>query len=109
MAEATLDAPRNISREDLVAALRALRHVFERQGVTSMALFGSRARRDNRPDSDVDLVINVDENRKFSLIDLIGVEHLIEDTIGIPANIQMRRSLSAEFVGEIDRDGVSIF
>ncbi len=109
MAEATLDAPRNISREELVAALRALRQMLERGGVTKMALFGSRARRDNRPDSDIDLVIDVDEGRKFSLLDLIGIEHLIEDNIGIPANIQMRRSLRADFAGELDRDGVSIF
>ncbi len=74
-----------------------------------MDLFGSRARRDNRLDSDVDLVIDVDENEKFSLLDLIGVEHLIEDNVGIPANIQMRRSLSPDFVEELDRDGVSIF
>ncbi len=109
MAEATVNAPKDISREELVAALRALRQVFEREGVTSMALFGSRARRDNRPDSDVDLAIEVEKNRKFSLLDLIGVEHLIEDHIGIPANIQMRRSLRPDFINELDRDGVSIF
>lgn len=109
MAEAALEAPTNISREEFVAALCALRPVFERKGVTSMALCGSRARRDNRPDSDIDLVIDVDEGRKFSLLDLIGVEHLIADRIGIPANIQMRRSLHPDFVDELDRDGVSIF
>ncbi len=32
---------------------------FESEGVTHMALFGSRARGDNRPDSDVDLLIDI--------------------------------------------------
>jgi predicted nucleotidyltransferase len=45
---------RDISREVLIAELRALRPAFEREGVAHMALFGSRARGDNRPDSDVE-------------------------------------------------------
>ena len=74
-----------------------------------MTLFGSRARRDNRPDSDIDLVIEVDESRKFSLLDLTGVGLIIQDRLGFPASILMRRSLSPEFQGELRRDGIEIF
>ncbi len=74
-----------------------------------MDLFGSRARRDNRADSDIDLVIEIDENRKFSVLNLIGVEHKIEDSIGVPANLFMRRSLDASFMTEVRRDEVSVF
>lgn len=56
---------RDLAREDLLAELLALKPEFERQGVTGMALFGSRARRDNRPDSDVDLIVDLDETRSI--------------------------------------------
>ena len=74
-----------------------------------MVLFGSRARGDHRLDSDVDLAIEVQPGRKFSLIDLVGVGHLVEDKIGLRANMFMRRSLGPDFVAEIGRDGVEVF
>jgi predicted nucleotidyltransferase len=100
---------RNPTRTELVAELRALEPEFVREGVTHMTLFGSRARGDNRPDSDVDLVIEVAEGRKFSLLDLVGVGHTVEDHIGLASSILMRRSLAADFLDELRRDGVDIF
>ena len=88
----------SLTREELVAGLRSLRSDLERAGVTGMALFGSRARGDNRPNSDIDLMIDVAPDRKFSLLDLVGVAHLVEDHFGLPANIFMRRSLDADFL-----------
>jgi hypothetical protein len=102
---------RDLDREELIAELQRLRPQFEREGVTHMALFGSRARRDNRPDSDVDLVIEISDavDRHFSLLDLIGVGHIIEDSIGIEANLFMRRSLNDSFKWTVGRDQVHVF
>lgn len=100
---------RDLSREKLLAELRALRPIFEQDGVTHMTLFGSRARRDNRPDSDVDLLIDVEVGRKFSLLDLVGVSHIIEDNLGMDASIVMRRSMSDEFADETKNDLVEVF
>ncbi len=100
---------RDISRDQLVAELRALRPAFERMGVTHMTLFGSRARQDNRADSDVDLAIEVDEGRKFSLLDLVGVSHLIEDRLGLRSSLLMRRSLEPRFVDALRSDGIDVF
>jgi predicted nucleotidyltransferase len=109
MSDADIVFAREINRDELVAELRALRPIFVREGVTSMSLFGSRARGDNRPDSDVDVAIKVDPNVKFSLLDVVGVKHLIEDNVGLSGNIFMHRSLSPDFLAELHRDGVEIF
>lgn len=109
MSELATPLSRDLSRDELIAELRVLRPVFEDQAVTSMTLFGSRARRDNRPDSDIDLAIEVDESRKFSLLDLVGVGLTVEDHLGFPASILMRRSLKPDFQEELRRDGVDIF
>jgi predicted nucleotidyltransferase len=109
MADTTTLAAPNLSREELVSKLRALRPFFEREGVTRMTLFGSRARGDPRPDSDVDLIIEVDPKAKFSLLDLVGVGHIVDDHFGLKGDIQMRRSLRPYLADEAGRDGIDVF
>lgn len=100
---------RDLTRSELLAELRALRGALEREGVTHVALFGSRARGDNRPDSDVDLLIDIDERRKFSLLDLVGVAHRVEDRVGMPASIVLRRDLDPEFSVIVEGEKVPVF
>ena len=100
---------RDIRREDLLAELAALRPALERDGVRHLTLFGSRARQDHRPDSDVDVMIEVDEAKKFSMLDVVGVAHTIEDKVGLPANIFMRRSLDQRFLESARSDLIEVF
>ncbi|MEJ0013413.1 MAG: nucleotidyltransferase domain-containing protein [Bauldia sp.] len=110
MSDAETILTREISRDQLVAELKALRPRFEREGVLHMALIGSRARRDNRPHSDVDLAIEVlDGVRRFSLLDMIGVKHVVEDSLGLQADVFMLRSLDPALRANAQRDRVDIF
>lgn len=99
----------DLSREELLRSLGALEPLLRGEGVTRLALFGSRARQDHRPDSDVDVAIDVASNTKFSLIDLVGVAQQIEDRTGLQANVFMRRSLDAPFIRELERDAIEVF
>lgn len=99
----TLDA------EVIGASIRSLRERLAEDGITHVALFGSRARGDHRPDSDVDLLIEVDERRKFSLLDWARVERKLQAEIGLDVNITMRRSLRPQLWAAISRDVVTIF
>ena len=87
----------------------ALAAVCRKHGVRHLALFGSTLKGTARPDSDVDLLIDVDEDRKFSLINLVGVAQKVEDRLGLPANIFMRRSLEPEFVASLRREQVRVY
>ena len=98
----------DVDRETLLARLRDLRPAFVREGITRMWLVGSRARGDNRADSDIDLMVEIDETRKFSLLDLIGVKHIVEDAIGLPADMLMRRSLSPATAASTTRDAIKV-
>ena len=98
-----------LQRDELVTELRTLRPVLERAGVLHMALFGSRARQDHRGDSDVDLVVDIDDARKFSMLDLVGVGHTIGDHLRLEPNILLRRSLQPDFAAEIGRDLIEVF
>lgn len=101
---------RDLSREQLLAELRALRPEFERRGVTGLSLFGSRARGDNRPDSDVDLIVDVNRDRKFSALNLAGLYGLIEDELGLESSLIVLDDYTpADFVSRISNDLTAVF
>jgi uncharacterized protein len=97
------------SSSELIEELKRLAPRLRAEVVTGLAIFGSRARGDHRPDSDLDVLIDVEKGRKFSLLDLIGVSHLIQDDLGIETNIVMARSLEDRFRNEIEADVRPVF
>lgn len=99
----------DVSRDELLARLRRKRMVFRGEGVASMTLFGSRARGDHRSDSDVDLMIDLEPGKSFSLLDLAGLAQTIEADIGLSANIFLRRSLDPDFLEATLGDEVKVF
>jgi predicted nucleotidyltransferase len=104
-----MDSVSQPRRYEIVQALNRLRPKLEQRGVRSLAIFGSRARGDERPESDLDVLIEISDTRKFSALDLVGVSHLISDELGIPANMFMRRSLDRQMEETIRSDVVEIF
>ena len=94
---------------EIETRIRGLRPRLAAEGVTHVAIFGSRARGDHRADSDLDLLIEVEDGRPFSLLNLIGVQHVIGDEIGLDVNAVMRRSLDSRTRREIEADIRDIF
>ena len=63
------------------------------RGATGLSIFGSRARGDFRPDSDLDGIVDYDPSRKFSLLDLVAIERMIETHLGLRADLTTRAAL----------------
>jgi predicted nucleotidyltransferase len=68
-------------RERVLLLLRAHAGDIRRRGVTRLALFGSTARGEAGPSSDVDLLIEVDPHARFTLVDLAGLERYLTDLL----------------------------
>jgi hypothetical protein len=94
---------------EIIARLRARRDILQKAGVEHLAIFGSRARGDDRADSDLDVLLDVASERKFSLIDLVGVERLIGEAVETPVSAIMRRSLKPDFIARIAPDVTDVF
>lgn len=99
----------NLDPEEIGTRIRLLRDRLAQEGVTHVAMFGSRARGDHRPDSDLDLLIEIEEGRAFSLLNLIGVQHIVADELGLQVNATMRRSIEPRFKDEITPDIREVF
>ncbi|MDP3697830.1 MAG: nucleotidyltransferase family protein [Candidatus Taylorbacteria bacterium] len=73
--------------------LQSLKSTLLNNGVEYAALFGSRARGDNRPDSDLDVLIRFKKDDK-SLLDLIHIENLLSDEFGIKVDLVTEGGMS---------------
>ncbi|HEY7299400.1 MAG TPA: nucleotidyltransferase domain-containing protein [Xanthobacteraceae bacterium] len=98
-----------MTRDEIIAKLRETAPVLRGKGVTRLAIFGSRARGDARDDSDLDVLIDVDPDAKFSGLDLVGVERAIKEATGISTQAEMRRSLEPRFAKRISDDVIEVF
>lgn len=67
----------------------------EEHGLTNIRVFGSVARGDAKPGSDLDLL--VDLQRRIGLFTLLGFQHKVEDTLLMPVQVVTAESLSPYF------------
>ena len=78
--------------ETLHAHRRAILELATRHGARNVRVFGSVARGEDRPDSDVDLLVDVEPGR--SLLDVIALEQDLEVLLGRPVDVQTDGGLS---------------
>jgi predicted nucleotidyltransferase len=94
----------DIPLQTLVGKLRELA-----PALTRLYLFGSRARGDARPDSDLDVLIETASREETPRFDYFKVVHLIEDHLGLQAQISMRDLLKPRIAERIADDLVEVF
>jgi predicted nucleotidyltransferase len=71
-----------MNSEQVIAALRQHEPDLKAAGIVRLSLFGSTARGDSRPDSDIDLLAVFDETRRISLLDVAGIEIQLSALLG---------------------------
>ena len=98
-----------MTKDEILTKLGTLRPALEAEGVQHLAVFGSRARGTNRIDSDLDMLIDVAPSTRFSILKLVGVEHIVQDATGLTANAFMRRSLRDTIRKEAENDAIEVF
>ncbi len=76
-----------MSRADLLARLAVLKPWLEEQGVARVGVFGSHARDEATPDSDVDLVVELEPDRTPTLFGFVGLQLALEEKLRAPVDL----------------------
>jgi predicted nucleotidyltransferase len=66
-----------MNREEIIVRLRENEAALRQRGVAHAALFGSRARGDQGPESDTDIVIEFDPAARITVCDYAGLKDYI--------------------------------
>jgi predicted nucleotidyltransferase len=79
--------------QSVIATLQAHQAELQRRGVRHAALFGSVARGDARPDSDIDIAIDLDEDALPDLFAYAGMKRYIAGLFPGPVDVVDRAAL----------------
>ena len=96
-----------MKRDEVLAILAAHREALQRRGVKSLTLFGSVARDEARPDSDVDLLVEF--NQSVGLFEFIELRLYLEDTLGCCVDLGTQDALRENLREPVLKDVIHAF
>ena len=90
-----------MNKQDIIARLRDYEATLPApgvvhaalSGVVHAALFGSRARGDNRPDSDTDIMIEIAPDASVGVWEYAGIEEYVASLFDGPVDVADREAL----------------
>ncbi len=100
-----------MDRDTIIETLRRHRSDLEGRGVLHAALFGSRARGDSGPKSDIDILIDIEPEtyRRLGVYELVGIQLMIADLFDGPVDVVEAQSLKDHVRPSALRDAVYAF
>lgn len=98
-----------MNAEDALATLRRSEAALRARGVRHAALFGSLARGDNRPDSDIDILVEFDPDAHVSVFDYVEVKDYIASLFSQPVDVIDREGLKPHLRRSSTQDAVYAF
>lgn len=98
-------APGN-ARAEVLRKRSLIRTLAVAHGARAIHLFGSAARAEERPDSDLDFLVELEPER--NLLDLIGLENDLADALGRKVEVVTARSLKPRVLKGALADAIRI-
>jgi uncharacterized protein len=98
-----------MDRDAVVERLRAHEAELKAMGVARLSLFGSVARGEAGPDSDVDVAAEFDRNRPFGIFQFVELEARLAELLGTKVDLVGEPIAKARFLARVDRDRVHVF
>jgi uncharacterized protein len=81
---------------------------LQARGINHLFLFGSQARGEATPNSDIDLFFD-SKDSTLSLIDIIGLQQYLREKLLLPVDLVARSSLHPGLRVQIENEAIQIF
>ncbi|HEB79802.1 MAG TPA: hypothetical protein ENI79_04935 [Rhodospirillales bacterium] len=101
--------PHGMRKQDAIKALKAHAEDIRARGVLSLSIFGSTARGEAGPDSDVDILIDIGEDHDLTVTDLIGIGHYLDDILAAPCDVTVRANIKPFLKDNILSEAETVF
>jgi len=85
---------------------RKLARMLKARGASRVAVFGSYARGEGRPGSDLDIIVRFSDRK--SLFDITGIEQELSEKLGLNVDLLTEKSISPYLIDRIRKEMVVI-
>src|SRR5579864_7755863 len=100
---------RVMTREHVLNTLRTHERELRHRGVLHAALFGSVARGDDTPDSDVDILVDLAPEVSVGVYEYVGIKQYLSDVLASRVDLVNRKTLKAFARPSAERDAIYAF
>ena len=98
-----------MNAQQIIAVLRENEAALRARGVAHAALFGSHARGNARPDSDIDIMIEIAPDVVRDIYSYVGLKDFIADLFNGPVDVVNREFLKPYVLPAADTDAIHAF
>jgi predicted nucleotidyltransferase len=95
--------------QEALDTLRRFEPALRARGVRRAALFGSVARGENRPGSDIDIMVEIDPEAHITVFDYVGLKEYIAGLFDIPVDVVSRDNLKSYIRPTATADAIYAF
>ena len=98
-----------MNKEEVISKLQAHEPELKAAGIVRLAVFGSVARGDNSPESDVDLLADFDKTKRYTLLTMGRLENRLSDLLGRRVDLSSPEWLKESVKSQALREAVVAF
>lgn len=94
-----------LDKQQVVEQLQSQKkYLQETFGLTKIGLFGSVSRGDNRDNSDIDILFEIDNTKKFSMFQYLKLNKILEESLHSPIDLVRESTIKEVLKPYIQKD-----